>query len=269
MSKRKFSKSTQKKTTQQEDTIELETDSNSTKDDPVKISQKVTQRKRNQKNTTVLESPILTSQKPLSRTTQKSKKQDIQLSEGLNNNVNISLSQQKDSNNNANISSLQQEGLNNIVSTSPFPAKESLEDFLSNGSAPSEYILSDNETCNQQEFASRGSSKSFVTLLTPSQMQSSQESFYVQELFQVKSAEISKKIRNVAVEVNIQSKKPIQFQNMTNEFKIAYCSTNEESSISTSPPNTLIQNSFEPVSTPSEIDQNKKYTAELYEELIV
>ncbi|RGB29298.1 hypothetical protein C1646_766781 [Rhizophagus diaphanus] len=286
MSKRKFAmrRSTQKKTTQQEDTIELETDSNSTKDDPVKISQKVTQRKRNQKNTIVLESPTLTPQKPSSKTTRKSKKQDVQLSEGSNNN----------------------EDSNNIVSTSPIPAEESLEDFLSNGSAPSEYILSDNETCNQQEFASRGSSKSSVTLLTPSQMQSSQESFHVQELFQVKSAEIPKKIRNVAVEVNIQSKKPIQFQNMTNEFEIAYwlahhksildlamnirkgmmtSSTNEESSISTSPPNTLVQHSFEPVSTPLEIDQHVRYqlqeeckalflrtrnnTAELYEELIV
>ncbi|PKY52798.1 hypothetical protein RhiirA4_470652, partial [Rhizophagus irregularis] len=214
-------------------------------------------------------------------------------------------SQQEDSNNNVNTSPLQQEG-SNEVSTSPIPAEESLEDFLSNGSAPSEYILSDNETCNQQEFASRGSSKSSVTLLSPNQMQSSQESFHVQELFQVKPAEIPKKIRNVAVEVNIQSKKPIQFQNMTNEFEIAYwlahhksildlamnirkgmmtSSTNEESSISTSPPNTLVQHSFEPVSTPSEIDQHVRYqlqeeckalflrtrnnTAELYEELIV
>ncbi|CAB4415969.1 unnamed protein product [Rhizophagus irregularis] len=286
-------RSTRKKTTQQEDTIELEADSNSTKDDPVKISQKVTQRKRNQKNTTVLESSILTPQKPSSRTTRKSKKQDVQLSEGsnnnvnispsqqedLNNNVNISPSQQEDSNNNVNTSPLQQEG-SNEVSTSPIPAEESLEDFLSNGSAPSEYILSDNETCNQQEFASRGSSKSSVTLLSPNQMQSSQESFHVQELFQVKPAEIPKKIRNVAVEVNIQSKKPIQFQNMTNEFEIAYwlahhksildlamnirkgmmtSSTNEESSISTSPPNTLVQHSFEPVSTPSEIDQHVRY----------
>ena len=268
-------RSTQKKTTQQEDTIELEADLNLTKDDPVKISQKVTQRKRNQKNTTVLESSILTPQKPSSKTTRKLKKQDVQLSEGSNNNVNISPSQQEDSNNNVNTSPLQQEG-SNEVSTSPIPAEESLEDFLSNGSAPSEYILSDNETCNQQEFASRGSSKSSVTLLSPNQMQSSQESFHVQELFQVKSAEIPKKIRNVAVEVNIQSKKPIQFQNMTNEFEIAYwlayhksildlamnirkgmmtSSTNEESSISTSPPNTLVQHSFEPVSTPSEIDQ--------------
>jgi hypothetical protein len=103
-------RSTRKKTTQQEDTIELEADSNSTKDDPVKISQKVTQRKRNQKNTTVLESSILTLQKPSSRTTRKSKKQDVQLSEGSNNNVNMSPSQQEDSNNNVNTSPLQQEG---------------------------------------------------------------------------------------------------------------------------------------------------------------
>lgn len=67
----------------------------------------------------------------------------------------------------------------------------------------------------------------------------------------------------------------MQFQNMTNEFEIAYwlahhksildlainirkgmmTSTDEESSLSTSPPNTLVQHSFEPVSTPSEIDQ--------------
>lgn len=107
-------------------------------------------------------------------------------------------------------------------------------------------------------------------------MQSSQESFHAQELSQVKSAEIPKKIRNVAVEVSLQPKTPMQFQNVSNEFEIAYwlahhksildlainirngmmTSTDGESSISsTSSPNTLIQHSFEPVSTPSEIDQ--------------
>lgn len=173
----------------------METDSNSTKYDPVKISQKATQKKRNQKNTTVSEGSISTPQKPSSKTTRKSKKQDVQLSEGSNDNVNMSPSQQEASNDNVNTSPSQQEG-----STSPITAEE---DFLSNESAPSEYILSDNETCNQQEFASIRSSKSSVTLLSPSQMPSSQESFHVQELFQVKSAEIPKKIRNVSVEVNI------------------------------------------------------------------
>ncbi|RGB22428.1 hypothetical protein C1646_748518 [Rhizophagus diaphanus] len=95
-------RSTQKKTTQQEDTIELEADLNLTKDDPVKISQKVTQRKRNQKNTTVLESSILTPQKPSSKTTRKSKKQDVQLSEGSTDNINMSPLQQEDSNNDVN-----------------------------------------------------------------------------------------------------------------------------------------------------------------------
>ncbi|CAB4472962.1 unnamed protein product [Rhizophagus irregularis] len=140
------------------------------------------------------------STKTIIKNNTKSKKQDVQLSEGSTDNVNMSSLQQEDSNNDVNTSPLQQEGLNDIVFTSPIPAEKSLEDFLSNGSAPSEYILSDNETFNQQEFASRGSSKSSVMLLSSSQMQLSQESFHVQELFQVKSAEIPKKIRNVAVE---------------------------------------------------------------------
>jgi hypothetical protein len=253
----------------------LEADSNSTKEDAVKISQKAIRKKRTQKNTTVLEDSISTPQKPSSKTTRKSKKQDVQPSEGSNDNVNMSPSQQEGLNDNVNTSPSQQEGSNDVISANPIPAEE---DFLSNESesqcAPSEYILSDNETWNQQKFTSIGSSKSSVTLLSPSQMQSSQ-SFQVQELFQVKPAEIPKKIKNVAVEVNIQSKKPMQFQNMTNEFEIAYwlahhksildlamnirkgmmTGTNEENSISTSPPNTLVQHSFETVSTPSEIDQ--------------
>ncbi|RIA88142.1 hypothetical protein C1645_826787 [Glomus cerebriforme] len=57
-----------------------------------------------------------------------------------------------------------QEDSNDIVSTSLISAEELLEDFLSNENesqqALSEYILSDNKTCIQQKFASKGSLKS-------------------------------------------------------------------------------------------------------------
>jgi hypothetical protein len=97
------------------------------------------------------------------------------------------------------MSSFQQECSNDIVSTSQIPAvKELLEDFLSNDSeSPDEYVLSDN-------------SNSSIKVLTTRQMQSSQKSSRVQELFQKKSEEIRQKIGdNAVVEVNLQSKRPM------------------------------------------------------------
>ncbi|GBB92502.1 hypothetical protein RclHR1_20170002 [Rhizophagus clarus] len=139
-------------------------------------------------------------------------------------------------------------------------------------------------------------------------MQFSQKSSCVQELFQKKSKKIQK-IVDIAVKDNLQLKRPIQFQNMSNEFEIAYwlahykrildlainiqngmmTSTDEEyetTSTYTSSSHALAKLSFESVSTtPIMIDQHVRYQlqekckalflrirnnmTELYEELIV
>ena len=247
-------KPTQKKRTQQSGTgtIDLE-DSNLTKNVPRRTTRKSTQNQ----NTTVLEGSISIPQESSSKTTQKSKRQEIQQEDDET----MSSFRQED---NVTMSSFQQECSNDIVSTSQVPVKESLEDSLSNDSeSPDEYVLSDN-------------SNSSIKVLTTRQMQSSQKSSRIQELFQKKSEEIRQKIGdNAVVEVNLQSKRPMQFQNMTNEFEIAYwlayhkrildlaisirngmmTSADEEyETTASSSSHTLSKVSFEPVSPP-EIDQ--------------
>ncbi|GES99195.1 hypothetical protein GLOIN_2v1792160 [Rhizophagus clarus] len=301
-------KSNQKNQKQQENTIALENSrsslvtnipektmrkSNQKKDDPTsttnipaKTTQKLNKKNRKQENDTIdVENPTSTpTPKKLLKTTLKVKEQEAQ----------------------------QWEGSNNIETVSPAPAQESSEDSLSNDSEgqweSSEYVSSDDETSNHQIFSATGTSNSSVMLIPPSQMQSSQKSSCVQELFQKKSKKIQK-IVDIAVEDNLQSKRPIQFQNMSNEFEIAYwlahhkrildlainiqngmmTGTDEEyetTSTSTSSSHALAKLSFESVSTtPIVIDQHVRYqlqeeckalflrtrnnTTELYEELIV